>query len=146
MKKTVFLLIAALSAAAGFASERNDRPITLEELPNVSQQFIEMHFADVGITYVTIDEEWFDKDYKVLLDNGMKIEFGKNGEWTEIDGNRRQLPAGVVPQQIREQIGSRFPDRKIVAIDRDHHDYEVELDNGLDLTFDRQFRLIEIDD
>ena len=35
---------------------------------------------------------------------------------------------------------------KIVSIDRDKRDWEVKLDNGLDLKFDLQFRLIEIDD
>ena len=35
--------------------------------------------------------------------------------------------------------------RKITAIDRDRRDYEVELDNGLDLKFDLKFRLIDID-
>ena len=38
-----------------------------------------------------------------------------------------------------------YPDRKITAIDRDRRDYEVELDNGLDLKFDLKFRLIDID-
>lgn len=38
-----------------------------------------------------------------------------------------------------------YPKNKIVAIDRDRRDYEVELDNGLDLKFDLKFRLIDID-
>lgn len=33
-----------------------------------------------------------------------------------------------------------------VSIDRDKRDWEVKLDNGLDLKFDLHFRLIEIDD
>ena len=39
-----------------------------------------------------------------------------------------------------------YPKNKITSIDRDRRDYEVELDNGLDLKFDLKFRLIDIDD
>ena len=43
-------------------------------------------------------------------------------------------------------IRDSFAGRKIVSIDRDKRDWEVKLDNGLDLKFDLHFRLIEIDD
>ena len=56
------------------------------------------------------------------------------------------LPAAIVPQQIRDYVAKNFAGRKIVSIDRDKRDWEVKLDNGLDLKFDLQFRLIEIDD
>ena len=51
----------------------------------------------------------------------------------------------IVPQQIRDYVTKNYPKNKIVAIDRDRRDYEVELDNGLDLKFDLKFRLIDID-
>ena len=54
--------------------------------------------------------------------------------------------AAIVPQQIRDYVAKNFAGRKIVSIDRDKRDWEVKLDNGLDLKFDLQFRLIEIDD
>ena len=57
-----------------------------------------------------------------------------------------EVPAAIVPQQIRDYVAKNYPDRKVTAIDRDRRDYEVELDNGLDLKFDLKFRLIDIDD
>ena len=57
-----------------------------------------------------------------------------------------EVPAAIVPQQIRDYVAKNFAGRKIVSIDRDKRDWEVKLDNGLDLKFDLQFRLIEIDD
>ena len=56
------------------------------------------------------------------------------------------VAAAIVPQQIRDYVAKNFAGRKIVSIDRDKRDWEVKLDNGLDLKFDLQFRLIEIDD
>ncbi|MDE7005137.1 MAG: PepSY-like domain-containing protein, partial [Alistipes sp.] len=56
------------------------------------------------------------------------------------------VPASVVPQAIREQVLKQFPKAVIEGIDRDRRGYDVELSNGLDLKFDRQMNLIEIED
>ena len=78
--------------------------------------------------------------------NGAKVEFTKNGEWKDVECKYGEVPAAIVPQQIRDYVAKNFAGRKIVSIDRDKRDWEVKLDNGLDLKFDLQFRLIEIDD
>lgn len=84
-------------------------------------------------------------DYKVVFVNGAKVEFAKNGEWKDVECKYGEVPAAIVPQQIRDYVTKNYPKNKIVAIDRDRRDYEVELDNGLDLKFDLMFRLIDID-
>ena len=147
MKKfTIILASLALMASTLTAFAGNDRIITVAELPAVSQQFIKAHFAGVEVSYAKVDEEMFDKDYKVVFVNGSKVEFAKDGQWKEVDCKYGEVPAAVVPQQIRDYVAKNFAGRKIVSIDRDKRDWEVKLDNGLDLKFDLQFRLIEIDD
>ena len=112
MKKLMMILAGtALMVTSAPAFAGNDRPIAVGELPATAQQFIKAHFAGVEVSLSKVDEELFDKDYKVVFVNGAK----------------------------------NYPDRKITAIDRDRRDYEVELDNGLDLKFDLKFRLIDID-
>ena len=125
MKKLMMILAgAALLATSAPAFAGNDRPIAVGELPAVSQEFIKTHFAGVEVSFSKVDEELFDKDVEC-----------KYGE----------VPAAIVPQQIRDYVTKNYPKNKIVAIDRDRRDYEVELDNGLDLKFDLKFRLIDID-
>ena len=102
-------------------------------------------FKAVEVSYAKVDEELFDKDYKVVFVNGSKVEFAKDGAWKEVDCKYGEVPAAIVPQQIRDYVTKNYPKNKIVAIDRDRRDYEVELDNGLDLKFDLKFRLIDID-
>ena len=122
MKKLMMILAgAALLATSAPAFAGNDRPIAVGELPAVSQEFIKTHFA------------------------GAKVEFAKNGEWKDVECKYGEVPAAIVPQQIRDYVTKNYPKNKIVAIDRDRRDYEVELDNGLDLKFDLKFRLIDID-
>ena len=147
MKKlTIIFASLALMASSVAAFAGNDRIITVAELPAASQQFIKAHFAGVEVSYAKVDEEMFDKDYKVVFVNGSKVEFAKDGQWKEVDCKYGEVPAAVVPQQIRDYVAKNFAGRKIVSIDRDKRDWEVKLDNGLDLKFDLQFRLIEIDD
>ena len=137
----LFVALSVLPASAG-----NDRIITVGELPAASQQFISTCFKEVEVSYAKVDEEWFDKEYKVVFVDGSKVEFVRSGAWKEIDCKYGEVPAAIVPQQIRDYVAKNYPDRKVTAIDRDRRDYEVELDNGLDLKFDLKFRLIDIDD
>lgn len=147
MKKlTIIFASLALMASTLTAFAGNDRIITVAELPAVSQQFIKAHFAGVEVSYAKVDEEMFDKDYKVVFVNGSKVEFAKNGQWTDVDCKYGEVPAAIVPQQIRDHVAQHFAGRKIVSIDRDKRGYEVKLDNGLELKFDLKFRLIEVDD
>ena len=147
MKKfTIILASLALMASTLTAFAGNDRIITVAEFPAVSQQFIKAHFAGVEVSYAKVDEEMFDKDYKVVFVNGSKVEFAKNGQWTDVDCKYGEVPAAIVPQQIRDHVAQHFAGRKIVSIDRDKRGYEVKLDNGLELKFDLKFRLIEVDD
>ena len=41
----------------------------------MSQEFIKTHFAGVEVSFSKVDEELFDKDYKVVFVNGAKVEF-----------------------------------------------------------------------
>ena len=146
MKKfTILLASLAVMASSVPAFAGKDRIITVGELPAVAQQFVQTHFKAVEVSYAKVDEELFDKDYKVVFVNGAKVEFTKNGEWKDVECKYGEVPAAIVPQQIRDYVAKNYPDRKITAIDRDRRDYEVELDNGLDLKFDLKFRLIDID-
>ena len=85
MKKLMMILAgAALLATSAPAFAGNDRPIAVGELPAVSQEFIKTHFAGVEVSFSKVDEELFDKDYKVVFVNGAKVEFAKNGEWKDV--------------------------------------------------------------
>ena len=137
----LFVALSVLPASAG-----NDRIITVGELPAASQQFISTGFKEVEVSYAKVDEEWFDKEYKVVFVDGSKVEFVRSGAWKEIDCKYGEVPAGAVSAPIRDCVAARFPGRRIICIERDRRNCEVKLDNGLELEFDADFRLVDIDD
>lgn len=147
MKKFTILLAALLAVCTTVAAlAGNDRMISVGELPASSQQFINTYFKGLEVSYAKVDEELFDKSYKVLFVDGSKVEFRRNGDWKEIECKYGEVPAGIVPRPIRDCVSTRFAQRRIISLDRDRRSYDVELDNGLDLEFDSSFRLVDIDD
>lgn len=97
------------------------------------------------ISLATIDKELFDTTYEVFFTNGNKVEFSKNGEWKDIDCEYSRVPESAIPAKIREHIDTKHKGRYVKEIDRDKRDYEIKLDNGIELKFDLKFNLIGYD-
>lgn len=114
------------------------------ELPQTAKDFMNTHFS--GSSYTT---KLDDGEYKVYV-GYYKIEFDRQGNWTQIDGetgNRKTaLPASILALQplntINAYVNSRYSGRYIINIEKDYKRgvtyYEVELNNSVDLIFDAQ--------
>lgn len=146
MKKMLFCCVAALFAAATVARADTSRPIPAEDLPETAQEFLRAHFPKARIAYTTVDRDFSDTTFEAVLDDGTKVEFHRDGTWKEVVCTRTEVPASVVPQQIAAYVRTHFPDDAIVKIDRDRRGWEIELSNGTEVTFNRRFRAVEIDD
>lgn len=144
MKKMI-LLFACLLALPFTVLADDDKPIRVDQLPQPAQQFLNQHFAGFEVAFAKEESDWFDRSYEVFFVDGNKVEFGKNGDWKEIDCSRSELPAGVVPAEIRRYVEQKYTGLRLVKIDRDTRDYEVELSNGIELKFDLKYNLIGYD-
>ncbi len=143
MKRLFTLLLVTLFAGVAFAD--NDRAIDFNELPEKAQKFIQTHFPNYELSYAKKDVDFFYSEYEVMLVDGTKLEFSGDGEWKDVECRKGAVPAAIVPKQITEYVAKRYPDTKILKIDREDN-YDIELSNRLELTFDKKYRLIDIDD
>lgn len=146
MKKIIVILLAVFSIGIITANADNDRLIAKENLPKKSQEFIDRYFGDTKITYIKEEREFMEKSYEVMLADGTKVEFTRNGEWKEVDCRHSSIPTPIVPAQIMKYVKENHPDVKVMKIERDRIDYELRLSNRLELTFDTKFNIIDIDD
>lgn len=146
MKKIMILAAAMLLLSVTSARADHDRPIQFNQLPAAAQEFINTYFANEKVSFAKEERDFMEVRYEVMFTNSIKIEFYKDGKWKEIDCKYSVLPEGIVPDQIATYVNSNFPGVKIHAIDRDRRDIEVELTNGLELTFDLYYNLIDMDD
>ncbi|MDE7123393.1 MAG: PepSY-like domain-containing protein [Alistipes sp.] len=146
MKRLKLLLAGLLLATTTATYADNDRPIAVDQLPQAAQQMIRQHFADRRVALAKRESEFMKKSYEVIFADGCRIEFDGQGEWKEIDCRFAAVPAAAVPAPIAQYVKNNYPDAMIVKIEKDRREYEVKLSNRLELTFDRAFRLVDIDD
>lgn len=137
------LLGAGLFATAVFAG--SEVRIGPEQLPDEAQTFLQAHFADAGIASVSAeDEDDGTKNYEVTFADGRTIEFDREGYWTDIECRGGEVPEAILPKQIARFVARRHPGQYVTAIERiARGGYEVWLDNGRGITFDRKYRVID---
>ena len=146
MKKILFALVAFLSFGVSAVKADNDKIINKNELPAQAQQFITEHFIGVKLSYAKLERDFLENSYEVMLANGAKLEFSSKGAWEDVDCRYGEVPAAIIPQPIKEYIKSNYPGEKVLKIERERNRYELKLSNRLELIFDENFRIIDIDD
>ena len=148
MKRILRILMIAICCMVScnmVANADNDKPISVNTLPAKAQTLLSQHFNGQKVILATIETGVINKSYDVVLQNGTKLEFDKKGNLTEIDCKQGKMPAKLIPQAIRNYLKKNYPAQAVKKIEMSKNEYEVELANGLDLTFNKHFQLIDID-
>lgn len=141
----LILILTTILTITGIISCK-DSIITADRLPDAARSFINGYFAENTISYIKKDRGLANISYEVVLQDGTEIEFDKSGNWDSIDCKRNAVPAGLVPDAISEYVQVNFPGQLIVKIDREAFGYEIELSSDLELKFDKNGKMLEIDD
>ena len=148
MKRILRILMIAICCMVScnmVANAGNDKPISVNALPAKAQTLLSQHFNDQKVMLATIESGVVSRSYDVVLQNGTKLEFDKKGNLTKIDCKQATVPAKLIPQAIRNYLKENYPAQAVKKIEMNKNEYEVELANGLDLTFNKHFQLIDID-
>lgn len=147
MKRIILLAITALTMTFTFTAKAdNSKPVRFENLPENSQKFVHTHFKGTEISYIKQESDFFLwKSYDLFFVNGSKIEFDRKGNWEEVDCMRDEVPAAIVSAAITTYINRNHAGMKIVKISRNSKEYEVKLNNGIEIKFDKKFNVIEYD-
>ena len=127
------------------ANAGNDKPIAVNALPIKAQTLLSNHFNNQKVMLATIESGVVSRSYDVVLQNGTKLEFDKKGNLTEIDCKQGTVPDQLIPQAIKNYLMANYAGQSVKKIEMNKNEYEVELANGLDLTFNKHFQLIDID-
>lgn len=145
MKKWILLLLCCFSLNTLVWAD-DEKPIQVGQLPTKAQTFISTYFKGHKIALAKVESDLFSKSYDVIFTDGDKLEFDKRGDWVEISCKKEGVPMQAVPEAIRLYVQLNYESTKILKIERSSKEYEVELSNRLELTFDKEFHLIDIDD
>lgn len=110
-----------------------ERAVAPQELPGEARSFIAQHYPEENPVLVikTLDE--LAVTYKVVF--------------ADIKSRSRAVPSAVVPAQIADYVARNFPGTFLVGIEHTCREWEVKLNNTIELTFDdKRFALKEYDD
>lgn len=111
-----------------------ERAVAPQELPGEARSFIAQHYPEENPVLVikTLDE--LAVTYKVVFADGTQVKFRRNGMWREIKSRSRY-------------VARNFPGTFLVGIEHTCREWEVKLNNTIELTFDdKRFALKEYDD
>lgn len=139
MKKIVLILMSVVAMSAFVSC---DRVVSTDKLPAQAKQFVAAHFN--GIEILSVRKDGF--KYDVVLFDGTELEFSHGGQWIEVDCGLNPLPNGILPDNTAKYLTAKFPMNFATHVKYEHKRYEVELDNDLDLLFDKNGNYIGIDD
>lgn len=134
------LFVVSVNAVAS-----NDKPIEVSQLPQAAQQILKKDFAKMKVALAKMESGLFDTSYDIIFTNGDKVEFDRNGNWTELKCKYSQVPVRLIPAAISNYVKKNYPSAKILEIERDRSEYDVKLSTGMEITFNKKFQVTDID-
>ena len=143
--RKIFLAIACVFTLMTNACADNYQAIECSQLPEKAQTFLSTYFPEAKISLIRKESDVLDHNYDVLFADGSKVEFDRKGNWTEVDCLTLPLPEGIVPAEIVKVVNAHYPGMDITKIERDDREFDVKLSNRVELTFNKQMQLIDID-
>ena len=110
------------------------------------KSFLNENFAGSGISYAKLETDFFERSYEVMLSDGTKLEFTNKGNWKEVDCRYSEVPEAIIPAPVKKYISDNYEGSKVLKIERDSRGYDVKLSNRLELKFNKDFEIVDIDD
>lgn len=146
MKKFVAMFIMAmLTAQVAIAGDVVTKDVN--SIPASARETIKKHFPESKISYIKIDKDLFESTtYQAVLTDGSEIDFNSKGEWMDVDCKKGAVPVAFIPAPVGQYVKANFDGSFIVKIERERQFYKVELNNDLDLVFDKAGTFLRMDD
>ncbi|MDE6681321.1 MAG: PepSY-like domain-containing protein [Muribaculaceae bacterium] len=136
------LLAGILAISLWSCDDDKDEPVAYDELPAAAQTFLTTYYPSVKTVSVTKDKDEFD----VVLANGHKVDFNKQGEWQDVDAPMGQtIPTGFYPSAIDDYVANMANNAGINEISKIREGYEVETLTGLEIHFSSEGNFIGYD-
>lgn len=147
MKRTfITTLFAMLLVVFSVSCSSEDNEFDYAALPMSAQLFVKQYFADATYRRVEKEKDNGSWEYEVWLSDGSQVEFNEKGEWTSVECKYSEMPVGIIPTVIAEDIAKRYPDLKPYKIEKEVGGYEIDIP-GYDLyySYNGMFIRVEID-
>lgn len=133
------------------AYDSEDVIIDATMLPEEALNFIRSQYPEADILLVEQDDDGYD----IYLSGGIEIDYDFDGtievdreepdRWDDWNDWNDTIDASTLPEVILNYISANYPNANIQRAEFDEGLYEVTLTNGLELTFQSDGTLVDID-
>src|SRR5690606_13760596 len=128
-----------------------DEDIAAGDLAASIRDFVSTHFP--GATIEEAERE-NNGNIEIELSTDEELVFDANGNFLgraddddDDDRDDEDIAVADLPQMIRDYITANYPDNSIIEVEReDDNGFEVTLNNGVELEFDSEGNLEEVED
>ncbi len=145
MIRKVFISMAILFGALTTVLADDDKPVTIDQLPTKAKSFITEYFSNEKVALAKEEKDFWNSTFEVIFVNGNKLEFDNKGNWTEVNCKYSSVPEKIVPSAIMSYIKKNYPDCKVLTIEIEKNRTEVKLSNRVEVTFNKNNEVIDID-
>ena len=122
--------------------EEEDTDSIITEWPAAIDEYLALNYPSDTIEEVEFD----DRAYEIELLSGIELIFDLDGNFLALElAEEDDEELTEWPTAIDEYIALNYPDAQIEEIELDDEEYEVELDNGVELFFDIDGNFLEIE-
>lgn len=132
------ILIASIMMISAMSIFAADIAIQANQLPKKAQDFVKSYFGNDPIVYAEQDR----RSYKVELDSGIEIDFDKDGEWTDVSGDKKPLPTNFIPANVYNPVKAKYAQVAILEISKEYLSYKIKLGNNREVIVDNNGKII----
>lgn len=141
------IIVSSIFALVLLMTGCSDKPVLPTELPAPVMSFIQQTYPGQTITFAQKDLELTGWKYEVFLADGSHVEFDTDDTWDKVESPMTQpVPAQLIPAPIATHLQANFPGAFVTKIDKERNGYEIELATGVELKYNKQGALMEMDD
>ena len=141
------IIVSSIFALVLLMTGCSDKPVLPTELPAPVMSFIQQTYPGQTITFAQKDFELTGWKYEVFLADGSHVEFDTDDTWDKVESPMTQpVPAQLIPAPIATHLQANFPGAFVTKIDKERNGYEIELATGVELKYNKQGALMEMDD
>lgn len=122
----------------------SDEIMNDDEKPKEIIEYVSSHFPSLEILQIIKDFDGLSFTYEVIIEENYYIEFSKKFKVLEVSGIKK-LPDSVIPAKILNYVTENYPDNYIKSWELDDKNQQVELDNDVELIFNKRGEFLKID-
>ena len=141
------IIVSGIFALVLLMTACSDKPVIPEQLPVPVKSFIQQTYPGQTITFAQNDPALTGWKYAVFWAEGCHVEFDNDDMWDKVESPMTQpVPAQLIPAPIATHLQANFPGAFVTKIDKERNGYEIELATGVELKYNKQGALMEMDD